>query len=101
MAATYFIAASLYQGLYIIATSYILGVIAKLDTTGRYVVIMNGMLGIGVAVGPSIAAALIRNGDYSGVNIAAGAGVALTLALFVYVIHRSRPITNRRSDAPA
>lgn len=98
-AATYFVGASLYQGLYIIATSYMLGVIAKLDTSGKYVVIMNGVLGIGVAVGPSIAAALIRTGDYSGINVAAGAGVALTLALFLFVIYRSRPITNRRTGA--
>ncbi len=94
-ASAYFIGASLYQGLYIIATSYILGVIAKLDTTGKYVVVMNGMLGIGVAVGPSIAAALIRSGDYNGINLAAAAGIALTLGLFLFVIYRSRSITNR------
>ena len=100
-APAYFIGASLYQGLYIIATSYLLGVIAKLDTSGKYVVVMNGMLGIGVAVGPSIAAALIRNGDYSGINLAAGAGVALTLVLFLFVIFRSRAITDRPDAAQA
>ncbi len=89
----------MYQGLYIIATSYLLGVIAKLDTSGKYVVVMNGMLGIGVAVGPSIAAALIRPGDYSGVNLAAAAGIALTLGLFLFVIYCSRSITNRRGPA--
>ncbi len=94
--ASYFIGASLYQALYIIATSYLLGVIAKLDDSGKYVVIMNAMLGAGVALGPSVAAALIRPGDYDGINLAAAAGIALTLALFLYIIHRSRHITNAR-----
>lgn len=98
-AATYLIGACLYQGLYIIATSYLLGVIARLDQSGRYVVVMNGVLGIGASLGPSIAAALIRPGDYSGLNFAAAAGIALTLALFLFVIHRSRAVTNRRSPS--
>lgn len=98
-ATTYLIGACFYQGLYIIATSYLLGVIARLDRSGKYVVVMNGVLGIGVAVGPSIAAALIRPGDYGGLNLAAAAGIALTLALFLFVIHRSREVTNRRSPA--
>ena len=98
-AATYLIGACLYQGLYIIATSYLLGVIARLDQSGRYVVVMNGVLGIGASLGPSIAAALIRPGDYSGLNLAAAAGIALTLALFLFVIRRSRAVTNRRSPS--
>ncbi len=92
---SYFIGACLYQGLYIIATSYMLGVIAKLDGGGKYVVIMNAMLGIGVAVGPSIAAALIRAGDYGGINLAAALGILATLVLFLYIIRQSRNITNK------
>ena len=92
---SYFIGACLYQGLYIIATSYMLGVIAKLDNGGKYVVIMNAMLGIGVAVGPSIAAALIRAGDYGGINIAAALGILATFLLFLYVIQKSRNLTSK------
>ena len=92
---SYFIGACLYQGLYIIATSYMLGVIAKLDNGGKYVVIMNAMLGIGVAVGPSIAAALIRAGDYGGINIAAALGILATFLLFIYVIQKSRNLTSK------
>ena len=98
-AATYLVGASLYQGLYIIGTSYLLGVIARLDRSGKYVVVMNGVLGIGVAVGPSIAARLIQPGDYSSVNLAASAGIVLTLVLFLFVIYLSREITNRRSSS--
>jgi len=50
-AITYFVAASVYQGTYIVATSYMLGVIAKLDKGGKYVVVMNAVLGVGVAGG--------------------------------------------------
>lgn len=93
--ASYFIGACLYQGLYIIATSYMLGVIAKLDGGGKYVVIMNAMLGIGVAIGPSIAAALIRQGDYGGINLAAALGILATFLLFLHVIRQSRDVANR------
>ncbi len=61
--------------------------IAKLDNGGKYVVIMNAMLGIGVAVGPSIAAALIRAGDYG--------GILATFLLFLYVIQKSRNLTSK------
>ena len=85
----YFVGACLYQGLYIIATCYMLGVIAKLDAGGKYVVVMNAVLGVGVALGPAIAASLIRPGDYSGINLAAAIGILGSFLLFLFVIWRS------------
>jgi predicted MFS family arabinose efflux permease len=90
----YFIGTCLYQSLYIIATCYFLGVIAVLDDKGKYVVIMNAFLGIGVAAGPSIAAVLIKGDDYSGINKMAGLGILISIGIFLFIIHRSRALTN-------
>ncbi len=93
----YFVGTCLYQGLYIIATCYLLGVIAVLDNKGKYVVIMNAFLGIGVAAGPSIAAALINGDDYTGINKMAGTGILLSIGIFLFIIHRSRALTNAQT----
>ena len=97
---SYVVGACLYQGLYIIATCYMLGVIAKLDEGGKYVVVMNAVLGVGVALGPSIAAALIRPGDYSGINLAAAIGILGSFLLFLCIAWRSRNIARQREPAP-
>ena len=93
-----YVGAGLYQALYIIATAYQMGAIAKLDTRGRYLVMITAFQGLGAAVGPSVAAALISNGDYSGINIAAGLGNIVSIALFVFIIYRSRQVISRAAN---
>lgn len=90
----YLVGTCLYQSLYIIATCYLLGVIAVLDDRGKYVVIMNAFLGIGVAIGPSVAALLINGNNYSGINAMAALGILISIGLFLFIIQQSRHVTN-------
>ncbi|MEY2907874.1 MAG: hypothetical protein RLZZ602_397, partial [Pseudomonadota bacterium] len=57
---SFYVGACAYQGLYVMATSYQLGVIAQLDSKGKFIVVMTALQGLGAALGPSIAAALIN-----------------------------------------
>lgn len=89
----YFIATGMYQFLYIIATCYLLGVIAVMDHKGKYVVMMNGFLGIGAAMGPSLAASLITDEGYHGINIMAMLGISLCIGIFLFIINRTKHLT--------
>ena len=90
----FFIATSAYQFLYIIATCYLLGVIAVMDHKGKYVVMMNGFLGIGAAMGPSLAAAMITDEGYYGINIMAMTGIVLCIGIFLFIIRRTRHLAD-------
>ena len=65
------------------ATSYQLGVIAHLDSKGQFIVVMTALQGLGAALGPSIAAGLINDGDYSRINAASTVALVLSLGLFL------------------
>ena len=80
---SFYAGACAYQGLYVMATSYQLGVIAHLDSKGKFIVVMTALQGLGAALGPSIAAGLINDGDYSGINTAARVALVLSLGLFL------------------
>jgi predicted MFS family arabinose efflux permease len=80
---SFYVGACAYQGLYVMATSYQLGVIAQLDSKGKFIVVMTALQGLGAALGPSIAAALINDGDYSGINAASAVALVLSLGLFL------------------
>ena len=67
-----------------------MGVIAKLDTRGSYLVMITAFQGLGAAVGPSVAAALVNGSDYSGINAAAAAGNIASIAMFLFIIYRCR-----------
>ena len=86
----FYVATCAYQFLYIIATCYLLGVIAVMDHKGKYVVMMNGFLGIGAAMGPSLAAAMITDDSYYGINLMAMLGIFLCIGMFLFIIHRTR-----------
>ena len=79
----FYAGACAYQGLYVMATSYQLGVIAHLDSKGKFIVVMTALQGLGAALGPSIAAALIDDGGYSGINAAAALTLTASLGLFL------------------
>lgn len=80
---SFYVGACAYQGLYVMATSYQLGVIAHLDSKGKFIVVMTALQGLGAALGPSIAAALINDGDYSSINAASAVALVLSLGLFL------------------
>jgi predicted MFS family arabinose efflux permease len=90
----YVIATCLYQFLYIVATCYLLGVIAVLDHSGKYVVMMNGFLGIGASIGPSLAAALITDDGYQGINYMAMTGIVACISIFLFIIYRTRHLAD-------
>ncbi len=53
---TYYLGAGLFQGLFVMANSYQLGVIAKIDVKGQFLVLVTGFQGLGAAIGPATAA---------------------------------------------
>lgn len=89
----YFLSAGLFQALFIVGVSYQMGAIAKLDTRGRFLVMMTGAQGLGAAIGPAVAAALIGEGNgYGGVIRMAAAFCVVSSLLFLYIVHRSRDV---------
>ena len=88
----YFIATGAYQALFIVAVSYQMGAIAKLDVRGRYLVMMTAAQGLGAAIGPAVAAGLIRGNDYGAIILLAGLACLVSTLLFVFIIWRSRGV---------
>lgn len=89
----FFASTSAFQALFIVAVSYQMGAIAGLDTRGRFLVMMTGAQGLGAAIGPAAAAALIGTGDDYGVIIRMAALLCLASSvLFLYVVWRSRHV---------
>ncbi len=90
---TFFIGTSIFQALFMIAVSYQMGAIARIDIKGKFLVLMTAAQGLGAAFGPSIAAVLIREGDdYSGINLMAGFCCLFGCLLFVFIIRRSHQL---------
>lgn len=82
--------AGLFQGLFVMANSYQLGVIAKIDIKGHFLVLVTGFQGLGAAIGPAIAASLINNGDYSQINQVAALSCTVSILMFFFIIYRTR-----------
>ena len=92
-AAAFFVSTGLFQALFIVAVSYQMGAIAKLDTRGRFLVMMTGAQGLGAAIGPAVAAALIGAGnDYDGVIGMAALFCVVSTLLFLFIVWRSRNV---------
>lgn len=89
---TFYLGAGLFQALFVLANSYQLGVISKIDLKGNFLVLVTGFQGLGAAVGPGIAAALIDNGDYSRINQMAALFCLVSIAMFFFIIYRTRHI---------
>lgn len=89
---TFYIGAGLFQGLFVLANSYQLGVIAKIDVKGHFLVLVTGFQGLGAAIGPAVAASLIDNGNYSEINHVAALSCAASIVMFLFIIFRSRHI---------
>jgi len=92
-AVTFFVGAGVFQALFMVAVSYQMGAIAKIDVKGRYLVMMTAAQGLGAAVGPAIAAAVIRGGnDYRGINLMAAFFCFFSILIFFYIIRRSHQV---------
>ncbi len=82
----------MFQALFVLANSYQLGAIAKMDVKGHYLVLVTGFQLLGAALGPAIAASLIDNGDYSRINMVAALSCVAGILMFLFIIYRSRHI---------
>lgn len=92
-AAAFFASTGLFQALFIVGVSYQMGAIAKLDTRGQFLVMMTGAQGLGAAIGPAAAAALIGSGnDYGGVIRLAALLCIVSTLLFLFVVWRGRNV---------
>ncbi len=87
---TFYLGAGLFQALFVMANSYQLGVISKIDIRGNFLVLVTGFQGLGAAVGPGIAATLIDNGNYSQINQMAAMFCLVSILMFFFIIHRTR-----------
>lgn len=89
-ATAFFVSAGLFQALFIVAVSYQMGAIAKLDIHGRYLVTMTAAQGLGAALGPALAATLIgEGGDYSRVMPMAALLCLFSTLMFLFIVWRS------------
>lgn len=90
---TFFVAVGAFQALFMIGVSYQMGAIAKVDVKGKYLVLMTAAQGLGAAFGPGIAASLIKDNDYSGVNTMAAVCCLISILMFFFIIYRSRKLS--------
>lgn len=97
-ASTFFVVTGLFQALFIIGVSYQMGAIAKLDTHGRYLVTMTAAQGLGAALGPALAATLIRDGgDYSRIMPMAALLCLFGTVMFLFIVWRSAKIGSSKA----
>lgn len=95
---SFYIGVGLFQALFVMANSYQLGVIAKIDIKGHFLVLVTGFQGLGAAVGPAVAASLINEGDYSQLNVMAGLLCIVSISIFFFIIYRTRHIESKLVD---
>jgi predicted MFS family arabinose efflux permease len=96
---TFYLGAGLFQALFVLANCYQLGVISKIDLRGNFLVLVTGFQGLGGAVGPAIAASLIDDGDYSRINLMAALFCLVSIAMFFFIIQRTRHIASPVAEA--
>ena len=89
---TYYLGAGVFQGLFVMANSYQLGVIAKIDVKGQFLVLVTGFQGLGAAIGPAAAAGLISDGDYTRINLVGALSCTASILMFLFIIYRTRTI---------
>ena len=85
-ATTYLVAVSIYNLAWNFTHPYLLGAMASFDRHGRVVVYAVAMQMLGLAVGPSLAASVIREGIYVNVNLLGGALFLASAALILPAI---------------
>ena len=92
-ATLYLVAVTVYNLAWNFTHPYLLGAMASFDRRGRVVVYAVAMQMLGLAVGPSLAASVIREGIYVNVNLLGGALFLVSAALILPpVLTQSRRI---------
>ena len=92
-ATLYLVAVTVYNLAWNFTHPYLLGAMASFDRRGRVVVYAVAMQMLGLAIGPSLAASVIREGIYVNVNLLGGALFLVSAALILPpVLTQSRRI---------
>ena len=76
------------------ANSYQMGVIAKIDIKGHFLVLVTGFQGLGASIGPAVAASLISDGDYGKINLVAALSCTVSLLMFFFIIYHTRHMSS-------
>jgi len=88
---SFYLATGVFQALFVIGISYQMGIVAKLDIKGKFLVLMTAAQGLGAAFGPSITASLIREGsDYSGAIEFSMLACLLSILVFLFIEYRTQ-----------
>ncbi len=95
----FFIGAGLFQALFVLANSYQLGVISKIDVKGSSLVLVTGFQGLGAGVGPGVAALLIEGESYVRINQAAALACVVGIVMFLFIIQRTRHLASPLAGA--
>ena len=75
-------------GLWNIAFSFQMGLIASADITGKVAVLIPAAVSIGGALGPGIAGTLAEGGSYTPIYLLVGAATAISLVIFLALARR-------------
>lgn len=78
--------AIVFDCMWVYANAYQAALVARLDTRGRYVVLVPAAQGAGAMLGPALAALLIKGDDYMKVNLMSGICFILSLVLFLLAV---------------
>lgn len=88
---SFYIATGVFQALFVVGISYQMGMVAKLDVKGKFLVIVTAAQGLGAAFGPSITATLISDGnDYSSAIEFSITACIVSILVFLYIEYRSQ-----------
>jgi len=82
-AITFLVAAGIYNFVWNFAIPYQYAAISTADSSGRLIVLVPGFQGVGLSIGPAIAALFVTSDNYLAVNIIAAVSVIISLVLFI------------------
>jgi MFS family permease len=83
---TFAIVTFLFSGAWNYSLAYQLGIVASVDASGRYVVLMSAALASGAVLGPAVAGFLINDGGFEKVHVMAIIAVAIATTAYIYLV---------------
>ncbi|WP_338759582.1 MFS transporter [Massilia sp. METH4] len=96
----YAVAAGVYAFVLIFAHTFLFGLAARIDPSGRTTALTPAMLMTGSAIGPALAGTVAHRFGFSGIGLAVGVGALACIACFVLLGRRMRQAV-RGMDAMA
>ncbi|NLQ18276.1 MFS transporter [Marinomonas sp. M1K-6] len=99
--AFYAASASFFVALMIFTHTFVFGLLARLDASGRAMAATPAMLMIGAAIGPILGGTIIKFVGYQGIGIAAFIFGTISLVCFLRVFQRSADVIQSESESVA